>query len=431
MSTEELSARFVSRLTNQTIAVVLAGGRGSRLKMLTDWRAKPAVPFGGKFRIIDFPLSNCLNSGVRKICVLTQYKSHSLMRHLMRGWNILNVEIGDFVEVIPAQQWVNEDTWFEGTADAVYQSLDIIQSHSPEYALILAGDHVYQMDFGELLAAHAKHNADLTVACMPVTIADAKSFGVMSIDDEFRITDFQEKPNQPVPLPNDPDHALSSMGIYVFSFEYLNEQLQRDAKSNDSKHDFGMDLIPHAVNHNHRVFAYPFSDQVTGKNAYWRDIGTIDAYFNSHMEVLIQSPALDLYNSNWRIFTYQEQLPPAKFIGFDNSKFGVMQDSMVSGGCIVSRSNLKKSLLFSNVKVEKHCDLEEVIALPGCVIDENSHIRKVVIDNGCKIPAGTIIGQDPKKDAERFHVTPGGVVFVNREMLGQRRRYLPASATQL
>lgn len=428
MSTVELSSRFVSRLTNQTIAVVLAGGRGSRLKMLTDWRAKPAVPFGGKFRIIDFPLSNCLNSGVRKICVLTQYKSHSLMRHITSGWNMLNLEMGDFVEVIPAQQWVEEDTWFEGTADAVHQCLDIIESHSPEYALILAGDHVYQMDYGEILAKHAKHDADLTVACMPVTIDEAKSYGVMSINDKFHITDFQEKPELPVPLPNDSEHALASMGIYVFSFEYLKEQLQRDAKLEDSDHDFGKNLIPHAVKHNHRVFAYPFSDQVAGKQAYWRDIGTIDAYFNSHMEVLAQPPAMDLYNSNWRIFTYQEQLPPAKFLDLDKSKSATMEDTMVSGGCVVIQSHLKKSLLFSNVKVNNNCDLEEVLALPGSVIGENSRLRKVVIDNGCEIPPDTIIGEDPKKDVERFHVTPQGIVFVNREMLGQGRRYKPTSA---
>ncbi len=431
MSTENSSARFVSRLTNQTMAIVLAGGRGSRLEMLTDWRAKPAVPFGGKFRIIDFPLSNCLNSGIRKICVLTQYKSHSLMRHIMLGWNMLNMEMGDFVELIPAQQWVEEDTWFEGTADAVFQSLDIIKSHSPKYALILAGDHVYQMDYGEMLAAHVQHDADVTVACMPVTITEAKSFGVMSINDEFQIADFQEKPEQPTSLPNDPEHALASMGIYIFSYEYLDEQLQRDTELENSKHDFGMDLIPHAVKNDHRIFAYPFSDQVAGKNAYWRDIGTIDAYHSAHMEILVHPPAFDLYNSSWRIFTYQEQLPPAKFIGAGKSNFGMESDTMVSGGCVVVESNLKKSLLFSNVKVNKHCDLNEVLALPGCVIGENSRLRKVVIDNGCEIPPGTIIGEDPKNDAERFHITPQGVVFVSRDMLGQERRYTPISATQI
>lgn len=431
MSVKEPSTRFISQLTNQTIAVVLAGGRGSRLKMLTNWRAKPAVPFGGKFRIIDFPLSNCLNSGVRKICVLTQYKSHSLMRHIMLGWNMLNMEMGDFVEVIPAQQWVDEDTWFEGTADAVFQSLDIIQSHSSKYVLILAGDHVYQMDYGEILAAHAHNKADVTVACMPVTIAEAKSYGVMSINDEFQITEFQEKPEQPIPLPNDPEHALASMGVYVFSYEYLAEQLQRDTALEDSKHDFGMNIIPYAVNNGHRIFAYSFSNQVAGKNAYWRDIGTIDAYYNAHMELLAHPPAFNLYNSSWRIFTYQEQLPPASFISTGKSNFGMEEDTMVSGGCVIVQSNLKKSLLFSNVKVNKHCDLEEVLALPGCVIGENSRLRKVVIDNGCEIPPGTIIGEDLKKDADRFHVTPNGVVFVNREMLGQGKHYIPISATQI
>ena len=425
MGDKELSNRFISQLTNQTIAVVLAGGRGSRLKMLTDWRSKPAVPFGGKFRIIDFPLSNCLNSGVRKICVLTQYKSHSLMRHIMLGWNMLNMEMGDFVEVIPAQQWVDEDAWFEGTADAVFQSLDIIQSHSYKYILILAGDHVYQMDYGEIIAAHSKNNADLTVACMPVTIEEAKSYGVMSINDKFQITSFQEKPEQPVSLPNDSKHALASMGIYVFSYEYLNKHLKRDSALKDSKHDFGMDIIPYAVNNGHNIFAYPFSDQVAGNNAYWRDIGTIDAYYSAHMELLVNPPSFNLYNSNWKIFTYQEQLPPAKFISSDNNTFGMEKDTMVSGGCVIAQSNLKKSLLFSNVKIDEHCDLENVLILPGCVIGRDSYLRKVVIDSGCEIPPGTIIGEDLKKDAQRFHVTPQGVVCVNREMLNQGKNYIP------
>ena len=430
-NSEQLTSRFVSRLTNETVAVVLAGGRGSRLEMLTDWRAKPSVPFGGKFRIIDFPLSNCINSGIRKICVLTQYKSHSLMRHIMRGWNMLNVETGDCIELIPAQQWVQEDSWFEGTADAVYQSLDIIESHSPKLVLVLAGDHVYQMDYGEILAAHAKNNADITVSCIPVTLNEAKSFGVMSVDDESKIIEFNEKPEHPKPLAEDPDYALASMGVYVFTYEYLQEQLQRDAKLESSKHDFGMDLIPHAVKNNHRIFAYSFSDQVAGKNAYWRDIGTIDSYFKSHMEVLTYPPALDLYNINWRIFTYQEQLPPAKFIGFENNGNGIMENSMVSGGCLVLQSDIKKSLLFSNVMVDKNCDLQEVLALPGVSIGENSRMCKVVIDNGCKIPPGTVIGENQEEDSKRFHVTPEGVVFVNREMLGQGRRYLPSSATEI
>ena len=430
-SKEPLTSRFVSRLTNSTVAVVLAGGRGSRLQMLTDWRAKPAVPFGGKFRIIDFPLSNCINSGVRKICVLTQYKSHSLMRHIMQGWNMLNFETGDCIEIIPAQQWLEQDSWFEGTADAVFQSLDIIESHSPEYVLILAGDHVYQMDYGEILATHARNNADITVSCIPVTIEEAKSFGVMSVNKELKITEFSEKPEHPKPLEDDPQHALVSMGIYVFTYEYLREQLNRDADLESSRHDFGMDLIPHAVKNNHRAFAYSFSDQLAGKNAYWRDIGTIDSYFKSHMELITNPPALDLYNANWRIFTYQQQLPPAKFISFESSSNGKIENSMVSGGCLVIQSNISKSLLFSNVMVEQNCDLQEVLALPGSSIGENCRLTRVVIDNGCKILPGSVIGENSEEDAKRFHITPEGIVFVSREMLGQIRRYIPSSATEI
>lgn len=431
MSTEELSTRFVSRLTNETIAVILAGGRGSRLKMMTDWRSKPAIPFGGKFRIIDFPLSNCLNSGVRKICVLTQYKSHLLVRHIMRGWNKLNVEMGDFIEVIPAQQWVEEHAWFEGTADAVYQSLDIIRSHVPEFVLVLGGDHVYQMDYGEMLASHVNNDADITVSCIPINVNDAKNFGVMGINDNFQIKNFEEKPDKPRSIPNDSNHALASMGVYIFSIDYLEEHLQRDSELQDSQHDFGKDIIPYAVKNSHRIFAYPFSDQISRKNAYWKDVGTIDAYYNANMEVLTHPPTFNLHSPNWRIFTYQEQLPPAKFVGSDESEFGTEKDTMVSGGCIVHQSNLAKSLLFSNVKIEKHCDLSGVLVLPGCVIGENSRLKNVVVDNGSNIPAGTIIGEDLDKDAKKYHVTPNGVVFVNREMLGQGHRFLPHTASQI
>ena len=418
------SRRFVSRLTGDTVALVLAGGRGSRLKMLTDWRAKPSVPFGGKFRIIDFALSNCLNSGINRMSVLTQYKSHALIRHIQRGWDTFREDMGEFVEIIPAQQWIKEQAWFAGTADAVYQSLDIVASHQPEYVLVLAGDHVYQMDYGEMLATHVNQQADITIACFTVPLADARAFGVMTVDDDHLIREFHEKPDQPVAHPDDPNSALVSMGIYVFSYDYLEKSLKEDATRTDSSHDFGKDIIPSAVARGHRVVAYPFDQQVRESKAYWRDVGTLDAYFEANMEVLQPEPALDLYGMDWRIRTYQEQLPPAKFIsgGGGNSSMGT---SMVSGGCVINQSRLENSMLFSNVHVGEHCVLEDVLALPDCLIEDNVRLRRVLLDNGCHVPAGTVIGEDPEEDALRFHRTPGGVVVVNRVMLGQEHRYIP------
>ena len=430
MSIEELSTRFISRLTNETIAVVLAGGRGSSLKMLTDWRSKHAIPFGGKFRIIDFPLSNCVNSGVRKICVLTQYKSHLLVRHIMRGWNKLNIEMGEFVEVIPAQQWVEENTWFQGTADAVFQSLDIIRSHVPEFVLLLSGDHVYQMDYGEMLAAHVKKDADITVACIPVNVDNAINYSVVSVNDNYQIKKVQEKPEKSEIMLNDSNHVLASMGVYIFSIDYLEEHLQRDSKLDKSQHDLRKDIIPYAVEKSHRVFAYPFSDQINLKNAYWKDVSTIDAYYSANLEVLTHPPTFNLHSPNWRIFTHEQQLPPAKFVASDESVYGTA-NTMVSAGCIVNQSKLHNSILFSNVKIEKNCDLSGVLALPGSVIGENTRLRNVVIDNGCNVPAGTIIGEDLEIDAKKYHVTPKGVVFVNREMLGQGRRYLPHTSSEI
>ena len=412
-------------------AVVLAGGRGSSLKMMTDWRSKHAVPFGGKFRIIDFPLSNCLNSGVRKICVLTQYKSHLLVRHIMRGWNKLNVELGDFIDVIPAQQWVEENTWFQGTADAVYQSLDIIRSHVPEFVLVLGGDHVYQMDYGEMLAAHVKNDANITVACIPVDIDQANSESVVSINDDFRIKKYQVNPNKPEAMSNDSNQALASMGVYIFSIDYLEEILQSDSESKDSQHDFRKDIIPYAVEKSHRVFAYPFSEQIKYKHAYWKDINTIDAYYKANLEILTNTPSFNLHSPNWRIYTQSQQLPPAQLVGGGDGKFGLSNDVMVSAGCIVNESNISNSILFSNVKVEKHSELSGVLALPGCVIGENSQLSNVVVDNGCNIPANTIIGKDLEADAKKYYVTPNGVVFVNREMLGQGRHYQPNTFSQI
>lgn len=415
--------RFISRLTAGTLALVLAGGRGSRLGVLTDWRTKPAVPFGGKFRIIDFTLSNCLNAGIRRISVLTQYKSHALIHHLMQGWSHLNMEQGEFVDILPAQQWLDDESWYQGTADAVYQSLDIIDAYAPDHVLILAGDHVYSMDYGEMLAAHVETNADLTIACNPVPLADAHRFGVMQIDDTDRVIDFTEKPDDPKPAPDDPEIALGSMGIYVFSIDYLRNELSRDAADEGSSHDFGHDLIPHAVAGGHAVFGYRFQGP-NGRAAYWRDVGSTDAYFQANVELLSEDPALDIYDPSWPIRTYQPQLPAAQFVGA--GRRCRVENVMVGGGCVVHKSNVDTSILHSNVKVHADCELQRVLALPGCEIGAGSRIRHAILDNECRIPPGTVIGDDYRVDRERFHITEGGVVVVNRAMLGQGNRYRPS-----
>ncbi|HIE01859.1 MAG TPA: glucose-1-phosphate adenylyltransferase [Thiotrichaceae bacterium] len=413
----EQSQRFVSRLTRNTLALVLAGGRGSRLKNMTEWRAKPAVPFGGKFRIIDFPLSNCINSGVRQISVVTQYKSHSLIRHIQKGWSFLRGEFGEFVELMPAAQ--QRESWYEGTADAVCQNLNIIRSHDPEFVLILAGDHIYKMDYGTMIADHVEQHADMTVGCLEVPLEMAKGFGVMSVDTRGRIVRFAEKPEQPEPTPNDPEKALASMGIYVFNAEFLYEQLQHDANMSTSSHDFGKDIIPSLIK-NHRVFAYRFRDVQKGDQPYWRDVGTVDAFWEANMELVSVSPQLNLYDKQWPIWTYQEQLPPAKFVFDDDDRRGMAVDSMVSGGCLISGAKIKNSLLFSNVKLNSYALLEETVVLPDVEIGRHSHIKKAVIDKGVSIPPNTVIGQDREEDAKRFYVSENGVVLITPEMLGQK-----------
>ncbi len=419
--------RFVSRLTHNTLALVLAGGRGSRLGVLTDWRTKPAVPFGGKFRIVDFTLSNCLNSGIRRICVLTQYKSHALIQHLLRGWGGLSAEQGEFIDIIPAQQWLDDESWYLGTADAVFQCLDIIEGYKPEYVLILAGDHIYAMDYGETLAAHVDSNADFTIACNLVPKDEAGQFGVMQVDETDRLIDFAEKPDDPKTLPGEPDSALVSMGIYVFSFDYLREQLHRDAADTSSSHDFGKDLIPFALAHGDHLQTHPFRTSATGGANYWRDVGTIDAYYEANLEVLSATPPIDIYDQNWPIRTYQPQLPAARFVGA--GKRCRVEDTMVSGGCIINKSDLDRSLLYSNVKVGEGCDLQGVLALPGCEIGAGCRLKHVILDNGCIVPDGTVIGGDSRIDRQRFHITERGVVVVNRNMLGQDAGYLPTFAT--
>lgn len=422
MMTGLRSGRFVSRLTRNTLALVLAGGRGTRLKQLTSWRVKPAVPFGGKFRIVDFPLSNCVNSDIRSIGVLTQYKSHSLIRHIQQGWSYLRGEFNEFIEILPAQQRI-EDSWYSGTADAVYQNLDIIRMHSPTYVLILAGDHIYKMDYGPMLAQHVERGADVTVGCIEVPVKRANAFGVMSVDDAWRITEFKEKPDEPTPMPGRPGIALASMGIYVFNTDFLYDQLIKDADNIKSSHDFGKDIIPSVI-HSHCVNAYPFRDEQTGKQAYWRDVGTVDAFWEANMELVGVTPELNLYDEDWPIWTYQEQLPPAKFVFDSDDRRGMAMDSMVSGGCVISGATIRHSLLFSKVRIESWSYVQDAVVLPNVEIGRHCRIRRAVIDKGCKIPDGTVIGYNLEEDAKRFYVTESGIVLVVPEMLGQELHYV-------
>lgn len=419
MEVVDKSERNVSKLTKDTLALVLAGGRGSRLNALTDWRAKPAVQFGGKFRIIDFPLSNCINSDIRRVSVMTQYKAHSLILHIQKGWNFLRAERNEFVEIVPAQQRLQGDSWYRGTADAVYQNLDIIRTHNPEYVLILAGDHIYKMDYGPMLSYHLNNQADLTIGCLEVDLDTAKSFGVMSIDKNQRIQQFNEKPANPQSIPNKPDLALASMGIYVFNAKFLYEQLRKDADTSASSHDFGNDIIPSIIS-KYRAFAYPFVGLGEGTQKYWRDVGTVDAFWEANMELVSVEPQLNLYDRTWPIWTYQEQLPPAKFIFDDDDKRGMAVDSMVSGACIISGALVRHSLLFSNVRVEKRSTVEDCVILPDVRIGCNCVLNKVVLDKGCEIPDNTMIGVNHEEDLKRgFHISPNGVVLVTPDMLGQ------------
>ena len=415
----DTSPRHISRLTRNTLALVLAGGRGSRLHDLTAWRVKPGVFFGGKFRIIDFPLSNCVNSGIRRIGVLTQYKAHSLIRHLIRGWNNLQSDYGEFMEVLPASQRTS-NAWYAGTADAVYQNLDIIDSMQPELVLILAGDHVYKMDYGRMLAFHMENDADMTVGCIEVPLEEATSLGVMAVNEDGRVQAFVEKPDNPPPMPGNDSVSLASMGIYVFSTDFLHRALTMDAKNPDSKRDFGHDIIPGAIEHN-SVYAYPFRTGESGEQGFWRDVGTIDSFWAANMELVDPLPELNLYDESWPIRTYQPQLPSAKFVLDEGEAQGEVVNSIVSGGCIISAARLHRSLLFSNVRVHARSVLEESIVFPGVEIGRDCRLRRVIIDSSCKIPDGTVIGEDLEADGERFSVSENGIVTVTREMLGQRR----------
>jgi glucose-1-phosphate adenylyltransferase len=409
------SGRFVSRLTRSTMAVIMAGGRGHRLGELTASRAKPATPFGGKFRIIDFPLSNCVNSGIRQVFVLTQYKAHSLIQHVHRGWGYLRGELGEFIQLVPAQQQTGE-SWYKGTADSVYQNLSLIRQHSPEHVMILAGDHIYKMDYGPMIAFHTENKADITVGVVQVPVAKATGFGVMTVDDKDRIMRFDEKPAQPQPMPGNPDMALASMGIYVFNRAFLLDTLEADAADPDSDHDFGKNIIPGSIE-NCRVYAYPFNDVATKAQSYWRDVGTIDAFFQANIELIQVSPELNLYDHEWPIWTYQEQFPPAKFVLEKKDRTGMALSSMISGGCIVSGALVHQSLLFSDVRVEEGSRLRRCVVLPHARIGRDCELTRVVIDEHCIIPDGTVIGRDPQADAQRYQVTEDGVVLVCPHML--------------
>ena len=408
-------------LTRRTLALVLAGGRGSRLRDLTNVRAKPAVHFGGKFRIIDFALSNCMNSGMRRIGVITQYKSHSLLRHLQRGWSFLRNEMNEFVDLLPAQQRVDEEHWYQGTADAVFQNLDIIRNSTPpEYIVVLAGDHIYKMDYSIMLADHVASGRSVTVGCIEVSREEAKAFGVIAINDARHITAFVEKPADPPAMPGNPDMSLASMGIYIFSADYLYRLLEDDAKNPDSTHDFGKDLIPRAVAEN-QALAHPFNLSAIAtppfSGPYWRDVGTVDAYWAANLDLASTTPALNMYDKDWPIWTYQEQLPPAKFVHDQDGRRGEAINALVSGGCIVSGSVVRESVLFSNVLVRSFSTIEEAVVLPDVQINRHCRLKKVVIDRRCTIPEGLVIGEDPALDAQRFFRTENGVVLVTREML--------------
>ena len=417
MDNADLMRNF--ELPKRAIALVLAGGRGSRLRQLTDRRAKPAVYFGGKFRIIDFALSNCLNSNIRRIAVITQYKSHSLLRHLQRGWAFLRPEMNEFVDLLPAQQHVDEESWYRGTADAVYQNHDILTDYGADYVVVLAGDHVYKMNYALMLADHVEQGRECTVACIELPRAEATAFGVMAVDDKRRVIDFVEKPADPPPMPGKPDRALASMGVYIFNARYLFDELARDIADINSSHDFGKDIIPHAVRANAAV-AHPFDLSCVGtrenETAYWRDVGTIDAYWDSNLDLTATEPLLNLYDRDWPIWTYQPQLPPAKFVHNQPDRRGHAIESLVSGGCIVS-GHVHRSVMFSEARVHSWADVSESLLLPRVQVGRHARLNKVVVDRGCVIPDGMVIGEDVEADGARFERTESGVTLVTRAML--------------
>jgi glucose-1-phosphate adenylyltransferase len=412
--------RRQSPLARDAMAYVLAGGRGSRLKELTDSRAKPAVYFGGKTRIIDFALSNAINSGIRRIGVATQYKAHSLIRHLQRGWNFLRPERNESFDILPASQRVSEFQWYEGTADAVFQNIDIIEAYDPKYMVILAGDHIYKMDYELMLQQHVDSGADVTVGCLEVPRKDASGFGVMAVDKHDRITAFVEKPADPPAMPGKPDTSLASMGIYVFNTKFLIEELRRDADTPDSKRDFGGDIIPHIVKHGKAV-AHRFSSSCIRAaeeiEEYWRDVGTIDAYWEANIDLTDIVPKLNMYDQDWPIWTYSEITAPAKFVHDEDGRRGTAISSLVSGDCIVSGAIASRSLLFTGVKMGSFSNVHEAVILPYCNIGRHARLRRVVIDRGVRIPEGLVVGEDPELDARRFRRTESGLCLITKAMI--------------
>jgi glucose-1-phosphate adenylyltransferase len=414
-SSRTSSGRYVSRLTSGALAMIMAGGRGERLRGLTEHRCKPATPFGGKFRIVDFVLSNCVNSGIRQICLLTQYKGQSLIQHVQRGWSYLRGEFGEFIDVIPAQQQVGK-YWYRGTADSVYQNLDVIRQHRPKHVLVLAGDHIYKMDYGPMIAYHVEKGADITVGVVEVPIVEAREFGVLSVTEWNRVTKFSEKPKDPEPMPGRSDVALASMGIYVFNTQLIERLLSEDAGDEASQHDFGKNIIPKAIE-NMQVFAYPFRNVKTRAQNYWRDVGTVDAFYEANIELVYVAPELNVYDEEWPIWTYQVQQPPAKFVLDEDGRRGMAVNSVISGGSIISGAVVRESLLFSNVRVDERSTIERSVIMPSVRIGKNCTIRRAIIDEHCEIPDGMQIGVDIEQDRARFDVTPKGVILVTPDML--------------
>jgi glucose-1-phosphate adenylyltransferase len=420
-----MQARPNNRLSSQAMAFVLAGGRGSRLNELTDSRAKPAVYFGGKTRIIDFALSNALNSGIRKMAIATQYKAHSLIRHMQRGWGFFRAERNEYLDILPASQRVSENKWYLGTADAVAQNIDIVDSYGVKYIVVLAGDHVYKMDYEVMLQQHVSSGADVTIGCLTVPKAEATAFGVMDVDANMQITSFLEKPKDPPTIPGNPTHSLASMGIYVFDWAFLRDLLIRDMADENSSHDFGNDLIPEIVK-NGKAVAHRFSDSCVTSGVetepYWRDVGTIDAFWQANIDLTDFIPKLDLYDRSWPIWTYSEILPPAKFIHDEETRRGMAISSLVSGDCIVSGSEVRNSLLFTGCRTHSFSSLDYVVALPRVVINRKAELSNCVIDSGVIIPEGLVVGQDPIEDAKWFRRTDAGIVLITQSMLDIRAK---------
>lgn len=410
------------RLTQRSMVFVLAGGRGSRLKELTDRRVKPAVPFGGKARIIDFALSNAMNSGIRKMAIATQYKAHSLIRHVQRGWNFVAAERNEFIDVLPASQRGGTESWYKGTADAVTQNIDIVDSYGVDYVIILAGDHIYKMDYEIMLRQHVESQADVTVGCLTVPREEASAFGVMDTDAKGKITSFLEKPADPPGTPEDPDKTLASMGIYVFDWKFLRDLLEKDAANPESTNDFGNDLIPEIVAKG-KAMAHRFDESCVredGAPAYWKDVGTVDAFWQAHIDLTNFTPELDLWDRSWPIWTYNESVPPAKFIHDERDRRGMAISSMVSGGCVISGTEVRNSVLFTNVHTNSYAVLDHAVLLPKVIVNRRARLRQVVVDGGVVIPEGLVVGEDPVEDAKFFRVTDRGTTLITQDMLDKR-----------